>query len=174
MDTGAGWATVHGVARVGHDLATKPPTDKLHIRLHTAVLCRATNHCISDFFMHSLPPSKKQFPPPWGPFHPLWECAVWLYSSSRIVVTYYYKLVAWNNRNLFAHGSGAQQSKDQGVLPPGRVPGRRPPCLFQLPWLQVFMGLWVHPSVSASVLMWTLFPVFPLLSEPNFPSAFLL
>ena len=25
MDTGAWQATVHGVARVGHDLATKPP-----------------------------------------------------------------------------------------------------------------------------------------------------
>ena len=24
-DRGAWWATVHGVARVGHDLATKPP-----------------------------------------------------------------------------------------------------------------------------------------------------
>jgi len=72
MDTGAGWATVHGVARVAHDLATKPPTDRLHICLYTEVLCRATNHCsISDLFMHSLPPSKKQFPPPWGPFHPL-------------------------------------------------------------------------------------------------------
>ena len=25
MDRGAWWATVHGVARVGHNLATKPP-----------------------------------------------------------------------------------------------------------------------------------------------------
>ena len=25
MDRGAWWATVYGVARVGHDLATKPP-----------------------------------------------------------------------------------------------------------------------------------------------------
>ena len=25
MERGAWWATVHGVARVGHDLATKPP-----------------------------------------------------------------------------------------------------------------------------------------------------
>ena len=25
MDRGTWWATVHGVARVGHDLATKPP-----------------------------------------------------------------------------------------------------------------------------------------------------
>ena len=25
MDRGAWWATVHGVARVGHDLETKPP-----------------------------------------------------------------------------------------------------------------------------------------------------
>ena len=28
MDRGAWWATVHGVARVGHDLATKPPPDE--------------------------------------------------------------------------------------------------------------------------------------------------
>ena len=26
MDRGAWWATVHGAARVGHDLANKPPT----------------------------------------------------------------------------------------------------------------------------------------------------
>ena len=26
MDSGAWWATVHGVARVRHDLATKPPS----------------------------------------------------------------------------------------------------------------------------------------------------
>ena len=25
MDRGAWWATVHGVARIGHDLVTKPP-----------------------------------------------------------------------------------------------------------------------------------------------------
>ena len=25
MDRGAWWATVHGIVRVGHDLATKPP-----------------------------------------------------------------------------------------------------------------------------------------------------
>ena len=29
MDRGAWWATVHGVARVGHDLATKLPPSKL-------------------------------------------------------------------------------------------------------------------------------------------------
>ena len=28
MDRGAWWATVHGVAKVGHDLATKPPVSK--------------------------------------------------------------------------------------------------------------------------------------------------
>jgi len=26
MDRGAWWATVHGVARIGHDLVTKPPS----------------------------------------------------------------------------------------------------------------------------------------------------
>ena len=28
MDRGSWWATVHGIARVGHDLATKPPPPK--------------------------------------------------------------------------------------------------------------------------------------------------
>ena len=28
MDRGAWWATVHGVARAGHDLATKPPPQR--------------------------------------------------------------------------------------------------------------------------------------------------
>ena len=30
MDRGAWWATVHGVTRVGHDLATKPPPSKCY------------------------------------------------------------------------------------------------------------------------------------------------
>ena len=29
MDRGAWWATVHGAARVGHDLVTKPPPVKV-------------------------------------------------------------------------------------------------------------------------------------------------
>ena len=29
MDLGTWWATAHGVARVGHDLATKPPPRRL-------------------------------------------------------------------------------------------------------------------------------------------------
>ena len=29
MDRGAYWATVHGVARVGHDLVAKPPPPQL-------------------------------------------------------------------------------------------------------------------------------------------------
>ena len=39
MDRGALWATAHGVARVGHDLATKPQHTQLllfliHIQVH--------------------------------------------------------------------------------------------------------------------------------------------
>ena len=33
MDRGAWWATVHGVARVRHDLATKPPNVKLQCHM---------------------------------------------------------------------------------------------------------------------------------------------
>ena len=33
MDRGAWWATVHGVARVGHDLATKPQHTQLLLAL---------------------------------------------------------------------------------------------------------------------------------------------
>ena len=32
IDRGAWWATVHGIARVGHDWATKPPTTTIHHR----------------------------------------------------------------------------------------------------------------------------------------------
>ena len=31
MDRGAWWATVHGVVRVGHNLATKPPPSRIYI-----------------------------------------------------------------------------------------------------------------------------------------------
>ena len=31
MDRGAWWAIVHGVARVGHDLATKPPPPSIYL-----------------------------------------------------------------------------------------------------------------------------------------------
>ena len=34
MDRGAWWATVHGVARVGHDLATKPPPPPPRVKQH--------------------------------------------------------------------------------------------------------------------------------------------
>ena len=36
MDRGAWWATVHGVARVGHDLTTKPPP----LYVQTQALCQ--------------------------------------------------------------------------------------------------------------------------------------
>ena len=31
MDRGAWWATVHGVTRVGHNLATKPPPPQMYV-----------------------------------------------------------------------------------------------------------------------------------------------
>ena len=34
MDRGAWWATVHGVARIGHNLATKPPPPIFSIDTH--------------------------------------------------------------------------------------------------------------------------------------------
>ena len=39
MDTGAWWAIVHGVARVRHDLATKPPPPQ---------------QCIERFYSHTF------------------------------------------------------------------------------------------------------------------------
>ena len=37
MDRGAWQATVHGVARVGHDLVTKPPPPYLYYKYHTVI-----------------------------------------------------------------------------------------------------------------------------------------
>ena len=36
MDRWPWWATIHGVKRVAHDLATKPPQNKINSRLDTA------------------------------------------------------------------------------------------------------------------------------------------
>ena len=37
------WGTVHGVARVGHDLATKPPPHLCKIDIFTAILPQKLN-----------------------------------------------------------------------------------------------------------------------------------
>ena len=34
MDRGTWWATAHGVVKVGHDLAAKPPVSLAHRSLH--------------------------------------------------------------------------------------------------------------------------------------------
>ena len=41
MDRGAWQATVHGVARVGHDLATNPPKATDSVLSHTLLSCFA-------------------------------------------------------------------------------------------------------------------------------------
>ena len=38
MDRGAWWATVHGVARVGHDLAAKPPPPRARLGKNSCLL----------------------------------------------------------------------------------------------------------------------------------------
>ena len=43
IDRGAWWATVHRVARVGHNLATKPPSPSYSV-----------NSCLSDFCLFYL------------------------------------------------------------------------------------------------------------------------
>ena len=43
MDRGYWWATVHGVARVGHDLVTKPPPPS-----HTVKCCKAGERIIGE------------------------------------------------------------------------------------------------------------------------------
>ena len=34
MDKGVWWATVHGAAKVGHDLVTKPPPPTVNLNVH--------------------------------------------------------------------------------------------------------------------------------------------
>ena len=43
MDRGAWWASVHRVARVGHDLATKPPTT-IHIYIPRTLMLSFTRY----------------------------------------------------------------------------------------------------------------------------------
>ena len=47
MDRGAWWATVHGVARVGHDLTTKPPPPYVQ----TQALCQQVTEEVANIFM---------------------------------------------------------------------------------------------------------------------------
>ena len=53
MDRGAWQATVHGVARVGHDLATKPPPPHVWLSPFTAHLK------LSHYLLIGYPPNKK-------------------------------------------------------------------------------------------------------------------
>ena len=54
MDRGAWWATVHGVARVGHDLATKPlPPPQLLCRVYISVLSQTV--CLHHLNLEQKP-----------------------------------------------------------------------------------------------------------------------
>ena len=53
MDRGVWWATVHGVARVGHDLATKPP-----IQTFVSKVISLLFNMLSRFVIAFLPGSK--------------------------------------------------------------------------------------------------------------------
>ena len=69
MDRGAWWAIVHGVARVGHDLVTKPPSYIFNWRIIALQCCGGLCHTslwISHNFMYMSSPSWA-FP---TPFHP--------------------------------------------------------------------------------------------------------
>ena len=45
MDRGVWWATVHGVARVGHNLVTKPPPATTKIILHKLLFLWVLQKC---------------------------------------------------------------------------------------------------------------------------------
>ena len=49
MNRGAWWATVHEVARVGHDLATKPPPPR-HYGLIISICCTLQACTLGQFF----------------------------------------------------------------------------------------------------------------------------
>ena len=52
MDRGAWWATVHGVARVRHDLATKPSPPMAHMQPGTSGLPH--EQVLLYSFLHNL------------------------------------------------------------------------------------------------------------------------
>ena len=70
IDRGAWQAIVHGVARVGHDLATKPPQIYIYIYVyihtHTRIteslagLLKLTQHCKSTIFQFKRGVCKKR------------------------------------------------------------------------------------------------------------------
>ena len=60
MDRGAWWAIVHGVARDGHDLATKPPIYIFNWRIIALQCCGGLYHTslwISHNFIYVSSPS---------------------------------------------------------------------------------------------------------------------
>ena len=55
-DTGAWQATVHGVARVGHNLATKPPPNILSYPTSTNSKKESINSTCKNYFTNFAPP----------------------------------------------------------------------------------------------------------------------
>ena len=62
MDRGAWWATVYGVKRVGHDLATKPPPPYTHETITTVKIMKI-NIIPKSFFVPFCKPSLSILPP---------------------------------------------------------------------------------------------------------------
>ena len=56
MDRGAWQATVHGVARVGHNLATKPPPNILSYPTSTNSKKESINSTCKNYFTNFAPP----------------------------------------------------------------------------------------------------------------------
>ena len=60
MDRGAWWATIHGVTRVGHNLATKPPSPPGSLKIF--FLCGYFLPCYELSNMHGVGGAEEEDP----------------------------------------------------------------------------------------------------------------
>ena len=64
IDREAWWGTVHGVARVGHDLVTKPPTTTWHkywVFILTGTVARVGRKALEQMLIKALEQKNEKF-----------------------------------------------------------------------------------------------------------------
>ena len=98
MDRGAWWAVVHGVTRVGHDLATKPPPPRRPEQKYMSPPCATPLLLLPPVFISVRVFSK------WVGFHIRWP-KYWSFSFSLTVSLLDFKFFPWLLKiSLYSNG----------------------------------------------------------------------